>query len=481
MALDMKQKLEILTGAAKYDVACTSSGSSRGAQKGMTGNTEACGICHSFSGDGRCISLLKILLTNHCEYDCQYCVNRRSNDVPRAAFTPREIADLTLNFYKRNYIEGLFLSSAIVKNPDHTMELLIATLRIVREEYGFNGYIHVKGIPGASKDLVHAAGLLADRMSVNIELPSANSLQLLAPDKSKPAILKPMRQLTDTIVQAKNEIVRYRHAPKFVPAGQATQMIVGATEDTDHKIVTLAEGLYNSFSLKRVFYSAFIPVPTANPFLPTARAPLLREHRLYQADWLLRFYGFKANEILDEESPHLSLNMDPKCQWAVRHMEHFPLEVNRAPYEMLLRVPGIGVRSAQRILAARRVGILRFEHLKKMGIVLKRAKYFILCEGRMYEKMALDEEILTRRLSENKIGEQYEQLSIFGSEADASRLLTGQGFGLGSGRSAGAKLSLLDAPPPRLEAAQSPATFGATALLPLPTGEDDVKCLTGEL
>ena len=437
--MDIKRKLEILSGAAKYDVACTSSGSSRKSQQGMTGNTEACGICHSFSGDGRCISLLKILLTNHCVYDCQYCANRRSNDVPRAAFTPREIADLTLNFYKRNYIEGLFLSSAVVKTPDHTMELMIETLRIVREEYRFNGYIHVKGIPGASKELIHAAGLLADRMSVNIELPSADSLQLLAPDKSKTAILKPMRQLTDTIVQAKNEIVRYRHAPQFVPAGQSTQMIVGATPDSDRKIVTLAEGLYKSFSLKRVFYSAFIPVPTKNPFLPTARAPLLREHRLYQADWLMRFYGFQANEILDDAAPNLDLNMDPKCNWAIRNMHHFPLEVNRAPYEMLLRVPGIGVRSAQRILAARRAGQLRFEHLKKMGIVLKRAKYFVTCGGKMYEKTALDADILTMRLSENKIDERYEQITIF--EADAGRFL----------------------PAPR------------------PTKEDDVKCLTGEL
>ena len=477
MGMDMKRKLEILTGAAKYDVACTSSGSSRGAQKGMTGNTEACGICHSFSGDGRCISLLKILLTNHCEYDCQYCANRRSNDVPRAAFTPREIADLTLNFYKRNYIEGLFLSSAIVKNPDHTMELMIETLRIVREEYGFNGYIHVKGIPGASSEMIHAAGMLADRMSVNIELPSADGLLRLAPDKSKPAILKPMRQLTDTIIQAKNEIMRYRHAPKFVPAGQSTQMIVGATEDTDRKIVTLAEGLYKSFALRRVFYSAFIPVPTTNPFLPTSRAPLLREHRLYQADWLLRFYGFQASEILDDNAPNLSLNMDPKCGWAIRHMEHFPLEVNRAPYEMLLRVPGIGVRSAQRILAARRVGVLRFEHLKKMGIVLKRAKYFITCAGQMYEKMALDEDILMMRLSENKIGEQYEQLTMF--EPDAGRLLPRFDANVGTGKRASA--GMFQSSIPRLEAAQSPVVAGATALVPLPTGEDDVKCLTGEL
>jgi len=444
--MDLMQKLEILSGAAKYDVACTSSGSERGAKKGMTGTAVACGICHSFSGDGRCISLLKILLTNHCIYDCQYCANRRSNDVPRAAFTPREIAELTLNFYKRNYIEGLFLSSAVIKNPDHTMELMIEALRIVREEYRFNGYIHVKGIPGASKEMIHAAGLLADRMSVNIELPSADSLQLLAPDKTKAAILKPMRQLTDTIVQAKNEIVRYRHAPQFVPAGQSTQMIVGATNDTDHRIVTLAEGLYKSFSLKRVFYSAFIPVPTKNPFLPTARAPLLREHRLYQADWLLRFYGFNANEILDDAAPNLSLDLDPKCHWAIRNVGQFPVEINRAPYEMLLRVPGIGVRSANRIVAARRVGSLQFEHLKKMGIVLKRAKYFITCNGRMSEKTPLDADILHMRLSENKINERYDQLTVF--DRDDTRLL---------------------------------AAPGQQRLLPLPTKEDDVKCLTGEL
>ena len=451
--MDIKKRLEILADAAKYDVACTSSGSSRGAQKGMTGNTVACGICHSFSGDGRCISLLKILLTNHCAYDCQYCVNRRSNDVPRAAFTPREIADLTMNFYKRNYIEGLFLSSAVVKSPDHTMELMIHTLRLVREEYGFNGYIHMKGIPGASKELVHAAGLLADRMSVNIELPSQDGLKLFAPDKTKESILKPMRQLTDTIVQAKNELIQYRHAPQFVPAGQSTQMIVGATPDTDQRIVTLAEGLYKTFSLRRVFYSAFIPVRSVNPFLPVAKTPLLREHRLYQADWLLRFYGFQANEILDDKAPNLDLNMDPKCNWAIHHLECFPIEINRAPREMLLRVPGIGVKSADRILAARRVGALGFEHLKKMGIVLKRAKYFITCGGRMQERLAIDEDVLTRRLSENKTNGLYEQITLL--DRDTGRLLP----------------------------AFQPQTAGSSALLPLPTPtrEDEVKCLTGEL
>jgi len=457
--MDIKSKLKILADAAKYDVACTSSGSSRGAKKGMTGKTEACGICHSFSGDGRCISLLKILLTNHCAYDCQYCVNRRSNDVPRAAFTPREIADLTMNFYKRNYIEGLFLSSAVVKSPDHTMELLIHTLRIVREEYGFNGYIHVKGIPGASKELVHAAGLLADRMSVNIELPSQDGLKLFAPDKTKESILKPMRQLTDTIVQAKNELTVYRHAPQFVPAGQSTQMIVGATPDTDKKIVTLAEGLYKNFSLRRVFYSAFIPVRSANPLLPVAKTPLLREHRLYQADWLLRFYGFNAEEILDDKAPNLDLNMDPKCNWAVHHLEQFPIEINRAPREMLLRVPGVGVRSADRIVAARRVGALGFDNLKKMGIVLKRAKYFITCGGRMMERLAIDEDVLTRRLSENKTNGLYEQISMF--DRDSGRFLP----------------EFM----PDISRKDVPLISGSSALLPLPTGEDEVKCLTGEL
>lgn len=432
--MEVADKLKILTDSAKYDVACTSSGSSRKGKRGMTGNTEAAGICHSFSADGRCISLLKILLSNYCVYDCQYCVNRRSNDVPRAMFTPREVADLTLNFYKRNYIEGLFLSSAVVKNPDYTMELLHETLSIVRNEYKFNGYIHVKGIPGASKEMIYATGLLADRMSVNIELPSSDSLKLLAPDKTKESILKPMAQLKSTIIQTKNEITLYRNAPQFVPAGQSTQLIIGATPESDKKIVTLAEGLYKSYDLKRVFYSAFIPVTSSNKLLPDAKAPLLREHRLYQADWLLRFYGFKANEIFTDNE-NLSLNMDPKCQWAINNAHLFPVEINTVDYEMLLRVPGIGVKSALRIMQARRVCRLGFDNLKKMGIVLKRAKFFITCGGKMLEKYSFEPEILEIRLTENKINEKYDQLSI----------------------------------------------FDKNIILSLPTMEDNIKCITGQI
>ncbi|MDR1532442.1 MAG: putative DNA modification/repair radical SAM protein [Clostridiales bacterium] len=410
--MDMLEKLKILTDAAKYDVACTSSGVDRAARPGALGTAAACGICHSFAADGRCISLLKILQTNICVYDCQYCVNRRSNDLPRTVFTPEEVAELTIQFYRRNYIEGLFLSSAILKSPDYTMELMLRTLDLVRHKYNFNGYIHVKAIPGASQELVYASGLLADRMSANIELPSEESLNRLAPDKSKQAILTPMRLLRDTIVRTKNELTLYRHAPAFVPAGQSTQVIVGATPESDNKIITLAENLYKKYSLKRVFYSAFRPVPGRNA-LPTARPPLLREHRLYQADWLLRFYGFEANEIFNDADENLDLNMDPKCRWAIRNLEKFPVEITTAEYLTLLRVPGIGTRSAQRIMSARRVSQLNFELLKKMGIVLKRAKYFITCGGKMYEKIIARPEILDMKLSENKIGEGWQQVSLF--------------------------------------------------------------------
>ena len=409
--MDVMEKLAVLADAAKYDVACTSSGSNRTATRGTLGNTVACGICHSFSADGRCISLLKILMTNLCEYDCQYCGNRRSNDVPRAAFTPYEVAELTISFYRRNYIEGLFLSSAVIKNPDYTMELIVKTLKLIREQYRFNGYIHIKAIPGAEESLIRQAGFFADRISVNIELPSRESLAKLAPDKTKQQILAPMKLLRDGIIRSKNELTLYRHAPVFAPAGQSTQLIVGATSESDSKIVTLSEGLYNKFNLKRVFYSAYIPVGV-NPLLPTAAPPLLREHRLYQADWLLRFYGFTACELFREPDENLSLYMDPKCHWAIRNLEKFPVEVNKADFLNLLRVPGIGRRSAEKIVAARRVHNLDFDNLKKMRVVLKRAKYFITCNGKMFDRYNLLPEILTEKLRE---GSEYTQMTIFDS------------------------------------------------------------------
>lgn len=381
--LDLFAKLEILTDAAKYDVACTSSGVDRKPVAGGIGSAAAMGICHSFSGDGRCISLLKVLMTNVCAYDCAYCVNRRSHDIPRAVFYPRELADLTIAFYRRNYIEGLFLSSGVLKNPDYTTERMIEVLRILRDEYRFYGYIHVKAIPGADQKLLSSLGMLADRMSVNIELPSQSSLQLLAPDKTKQSILKPMGFIKNRIEQSSKELVRYRSAQKFVPAGQSTQMIIGASDESDYKILNLTEGLYKNYKLKRVFFSAYMPI-VSNALLPAVgtKPPLLREHRLYQADWLLRFYGFTASELLDEARPNFNPYLDPKCNWALGHPELFPVEINSAPYEILLRIPGIGVRSAQRIVAARRTGSIDYAGLKKLGAVLKRAQYFITCSGK---------------------------------------------------------------------------------------------------
>lgn len=416
--VDVMEKLEILTASAKYDVACTSSGSDRKGQAGALGNTSAMGICHSFAADGRCISLLKVLMTNGCVYDCAYCINRKSNPIRRAAFTPEEIADITMQFYRRNYIEGLFLSSGIMRSPDYTTEQLIAVLELLRNVYHFNGYIHVKAIPGADEALLSRLGLLADRMSVNIELPSQESLGRLAPDKSKVSILKPMGLISSRIKENRSDIVRYNHAPRFAPAGQSTQMIVGATPDTDYQILNLTEGLYRKYSLKRVFFSAYTPV-VEDSLLPAldTKPPLLREHRLYQADWLLRFYGFKANELLDEAVPNFNPLLDPKCSWAVNHREQFPVEINRAPYEMLLRVPGIGVRSAQRIVKARRAGSLDFHALKKLGVVLKRAQFFITCKDKPLEGLKVSEHTLLRSLMS---GEQFalqqpqvEQLTLF--------------------------------------------------------------------
>ena len=382
--MDLLEKLTILSDAAKYDAACTSSGVRRKFQPGKIGNTSSsiAGCCHSFSADGRCVTLLKVLMTNSCVYDCKYCVNRRSNDTRRAAFTPRELAELTIGFYRRNYIEGLFLSSGVLRNADYTTEQMIRALRILRQEYGFNGYIHAKAIPGTSPELVQQLGLLADRMSVNIELPSQQGLQTLAPDKTREAILRPMSLIRDKVFESKQELVKYKHAPSFAPAGQSTQLIVGATKDTDRHILHLTEALYQKYRLKRVFYSAYVPV-VENSLLPAldTKPPLLREHRLYQADWLLRFYGFQASELLDEAHPDFNPQLDPKCSWAVAHLEQFPVEVMKADYETLLRVPGIGPTSAKRIVSARRTAHLRFEALKKLGVVVKRAQYFLLCDG----------------------------------------------------------------------------------------------------
>lgn len=414
------EKLTILTDAAKYDAACTSSGSSRSAAPGSLGSATACGICHSFAADGRCISLLKVLLSNSCVYNCQYCVNRVSRDTPRATFTPEELAELTIGFYRRNYIEGLFLSSGVLRNPDYTCEQMIRTLELLRGRYRFGGYIHAKAIPGADPRLIERLGLLADRMSVNIELPTQEGLRLLAPDKSKTSILRPMGYISGRIEESRHELAVYRHAPRFAPAGQSTQMIIGATPDSDRHIISLAEGLYKKYGLKRVFYSAYMPV-TENALLPPpgTKPPLLREHRLYQADWLLHFYGFRADELLDEEHPELNPLVDPKCGWALRHMDTFPLEVNHASYEELLRVPGIGVRSAKRILIARRAGSLDFAGLKKIGVVLKRAQYFLTCRGKMIPGLRVTPESALRALAEPEglalMKEPAEQLSFFHS------------------------------------------------------------------
>ena len=375
--MTLNEKLNILSDAAKYDVSCTSSGVERKGDGTGMGNCSKAGICHSFSADGRCISLLKILFTNECIYDCKYCINRASNDVVRTSFTPEEICTLTMEFYRRNYIEGLFLSSGILKSPDYTMELIYAALYRLRHVCNFQGYIHVKAIPGADPGLVQMTGFLADRMSVNVELPTAESLRLLAPHKSRKNILAPMRLVQNQITENKQEIRLYRNAPRFVPAGQSTQMIIGATPETDYQILNVAESLYKKFDLKRVFYSAFVPVNEDKdlPVLKDNQPPLLREHRLYQADWLLRFYHFEAHELLDEENPNFNILLDPKCCWALKHLEVFPIEINKADYRLLLRVPGIGYKSAARIVKARRLGVLQFEDLKKMGVALKRALY----------------------------------------------------------------------------------------------------------
>lgn len=397
--MDFDEKVQILTQGAKYDVSCSSSGIDRKGKAGQLGNAAASGICHSFTPDGRCVSLLKILMSNNCDYNCAYCVNRQSNDLPRATFTPEELVKLTMDFYRRNYIEGLFLSSAVCQNPDHTMERMVEVVRLLRTREGFNGYIHLKGIPGASEEIIYQAGLYADRMSMNLELPTKKSLKLLAPQKSSQQITAPMSYLKDKIEESKSLEVQFKKAPKFVPAGQTTQMMIGATNDTDYNIMMVSEGMYNAYKMKRVYYSAYIPVVQDHNLLPSrVEAPLLREHRLYQADWLLRFYGFTAKELLSERHQNLDLQVDPKCFWALKHLKFFPVEINKAHISFLLRVPGIGPTSAQRIVKGRRYGKLTYDHLKKMGVVLKRAKYFILCDGKFYGGQSITEEGIRKQL-----------------------------------------------------------------------------------
>ena len=393
--MDTTAKLALLADAAKYDVACTSSGIDRDARMGALGNATAAGICHSFSADGRCITLLKVLFTNVCVFDCAYCASRCSNDVPRASFRPRELADLTMEFYRRNYIEGLFLSSGVLKSPDYTTERIIECLRILREEYGFRGYIHAKAVPGTSSDLLAALGLLADRISVNMELPSSESLELLCPNKTRDSIVAPMRQIREGIAEDRDTralmrrdacyMAQRRPARKtraFAPAGQSTQMIIGATPETDFQILNLSSSLYKTMHMKRVFFSAYLSV-NEDGRLPQGNAVQLdREHRLYQADWLMRFYKFDAAELIDEGQPFLATDIDPKANWAINHLDRFPVEVNTAPYEELLRVPGIGVRGAKAIVGARRATALGEAELRKLGVAYKRARYFITCQGR---------------------------------------------------------------------------------------------------
>lgn len=401
--MNIEEKLSILAESAKYDASCSSSGSNRKNEGGM-GNGHISGICHSFTSDGRCVSLLKILMTNACMYDCKYCINRKSNNIKRAILTPEEIANLTINFYKRNYIEGLFLSSAIIKDADYTMKLMIEAIYLLRKEYKFNGYIHTKCIPGSSKYLIDELGKLSDRMSANIELPSNNNLKLLAPDKKSNNIFGAMCEI-------KNERENNR---KFVPAGQSTQMIIGASDDSDYQIINLTEGLYNKFDLKRVYYSAYVPVNVDRNLPAIKTPPLKRENRLYQADWLLRFYGFKANELLTPKDSNFNLLIDPKANYALNNIDNYPIEINTADYKDILRVPGIGVTSAKRIMMTRKVAHLDFDTLKRIGVVLKRAKYFITCDGKYYSKTGVfKKDIIYRQiLLEGNI----KQLSLFHDE-----------------------------------------------------------------
>ena len=407
--MDLSEKLKILTDGAKYDVACTSSGVDRSNKgKGM-GDAHACGICHTFASDGRCVSLLKIHYTNECIYDCKYCINRKSNDVPRASFTPDEVCKLTMEFYRRNYIEGLFLSSGILKSPDFTMGLVYETLWKLRNEHHFFGYIHVKAIPGASPEIIEKIGFLADRMSTNLELPTKESLKELAPNKSHKNMLMSMKQIqigSGNLIPSSDDgyslITKTgrKKQSKFVPAGQSTQMIIGATPETDYQLMSVTEYMYKQFKMKRVFYSAFVDVNhNIDAPAPVGPNPLLREHRLYQADWLLRFYGFNVKELLNENHPNFNVVLDPKCDWAVNHLELFPVEIMRADYYTLLRVPGLGVKSARRIMSARRYGVIDFDGLKRMGVVLKRAAYFITCNGKTMFPLRLDKDFIARSIA----------------------------------------------------------------------------------
>jgi len=375
------EKLRILSDAAKYDVSCSSSGSGRKNTNNGLGNGAISGICHSWSADGRCVSLLKILMTNYCIYDCKYCISRKSNDIERAILTPDEIVRLTINFYRRNYIEGLFLSSGIIKNADYTMEQMIAVAKKLRLEERFNGYIHMKVIPGASRELIHEMGLYVDRVSVNIELAESKALKLLAPDKKPTDISTSMGLIRKNQIQNTEEKKLFKSTPSFIPAGQTTQMIIGAGGESDYAILSKSENLYKNFDLKRVYYSAYVPVNKSGILANADAVPMIREHRLYQADWLLRFYDFKAGEILDEKNPFIDPLLDPKANWAVQNWHLFPIEINRASYKDLLRIPGIGVTSAKRIVMARKYSIIKYEHLKKLGVVIKRAKYFITVNG----------------------------------------------------------------------------------------------------
>jgi len=413
------KKLEILSNSAKYDASCSSSGSNRNNTNDGIGNAAASGICHSWSQDGRCISLLKILYTNKCIYDCKYCINRASNELERTSFTPKEVVDLTINFYRRNYIEGLFLSSGVEKSPDYTMENLVKIIKDLRLIHKFNGYIHVKAIPGADPKFIYEAGLYADRMSVNIELPSEKSLKLLAPQKNKADILKPMGLIRHSIMESNEYKKKGFRAPKFTPGGQSTQIMVGATNESDLSVISLTEGLYNTFGLKRVYYSAYVPV-MQHVNLPAIQTtpPFLKEHRMYQADWLLRYYGFKAKELLDDLNPNFDVDLDPKAFWALNNLSKFPVEVNSAAYETLLRIPGIGVKSALRIIRSRRLCNLTYDNLKKLGIVLKRARYFITCSGKFYGDKDMERATLKNYLLDHESFDKPQQISLFNLRSD---------------------------------------------------------------
>mgnify|MGYP000591150604 FL=1 len=406
------EKLRILSDAAKYDVSCSSSGSNRKNTNNGLGNAAYSGICHSWSADGRCVSLLKILMTNHCIYDCKYCINRKSNDIERAILTPDEIVRLTINFYRRNYIEGLFLSSGVIKNADYTMEQMIAVAKKLRLEENFNGYIHMKVIPGASQELIHEIGLYVDRVSVNIELAENKALKLLAPDKKPTDISTSMGLIRKNQIQNTEEKKLFKSTPSFIPAGQTTQMIIGAGGESDFAILNRSENLYKNFGLKRVYYSAYVPVNKSGILANTNAVPMLREHRIYQADWLLRFYNFKAEEILDEKNPFIDPLLDPKANWAVQNWHLFPMEINRAPYKDLIRIPGIGVTSAKRIVMARRHNVIKYEHLKKLGVVIKRAKYFITVNGEFMGFRKESPELIRNALMEKEKME-MQQLKLF--------------------------------------------------------------------